>query len=517
MAARGAILSRCSPASFSRRTRSSARAESTSRVRAVAPPEVVTFEVDADGMPASPAPASPAARVLLVVGAGDSPLKYPPQLPPEYGSESGLVAWPVVAEQLRRRLAWMDPPCQATVLVAGECEQSELAEAAQNADVFVAMGVTSDAEAEAVAASVSTIPTGVAFGSATALEDATRLLFMPANALASIARTAAPWSGAAKEGALFEQVQELYSRGNHLDLFVAVQLLVNEVAFVPNVNAKDSLDASGLFCLFRYCTPRLVDCVKDDNCPKALKGLEDTGLTDQTKAYTVIRSYESDAFQRLSLCINQKHNCLGNTATRPEEPAAPAITTFRGEPLTHEAAEEILIGARGPDSPSSWMLVCGQNPAYDEFPCQFQMFYRGKAKKSIWYNPVFKVNTLDGREVWRRSDYKVTRDDVPGQYIFTFCDNGVTSRELWRIIGAADDLSYCVFYYAGAAETAGQAYIGAMIATPDGEFPSPEALPAITAALKRGGLTWHEMISADNTNCAGAPLEPLHPDRDLPM
>ncbi len=36
---------------------------------------------------------------------------------------------------------------------------------------------------------------------------------------------------------------------------------------------------------------------------------------------------------------------------------------------------------------------------YDAFPCQHQIFYPGKAVNSMWYDPVFKVETVDGRQV----------------------------------------------------------------------------------------------------------------------
>ena len=38
--------------------------------------------------------------------------------------------------------------------------------------------------------------------------------------------------------------------------------------------------------------------------------------------------------------------------------------------------------------------MAGQNAAYDQFPCQYQIFYRGKAKSSMWYDPVFQVSTI---------------------------------------------------------------------------------------------------------------------------
>ena len=70
---------------------------------------------------------------------------------------------------------------------------------------------------------------------------------------------------------------------------------------------------------------------------------------------------------------------------------------------------------------------------------------------------MFKVQTLEGTEVWRRSDYRCKRGDVPGTFYFSFMDNGVTSLEYWRVVDAADDLSWSLYYYAGAAKVAGQA------------------------------------------------------------
>ena len=39
-------------------------------------------------------------------------------------------------------------------------------------------------------------------------------------------------------------------------------------------------------------------------------------------------------------------------------------------------------------------MVAGQNVAYDQFPNQYQLFYHGKAKNSLWYDPVFQVRYL---------------------------------------------------------------------------------------------------------------------------
>lgn len=138
--------------------------------------------------------------------------------------------------------------------------------------------------------------------------------------------------------------------------------------------------------------------------------------------------------------------------------------------MTHEVAEDIFIGhlKNGKSSllpqdssdlrPWSWKVVCGQNPAYDYFSCQHQLFYRDKDRpKVMWYDPVFKVTTLYDEEVWRRRHYRVRRAKVPGQFFFSVIDNGVASNENWRILDCADDLSWGVFYYGGAA-SAGTVY-----------------------------------------------------------
>ena len=75
------------------------------------------------------------------------------------------------------------------------------------------------------------------------------------------------------------------------------------------------------------------------------------------------------------------------------------------------------------------------------------------------YDPVFLVETVDGRKVWCKRHYKCsprrgsapksnessssgTGEPTPGLWTFTTLDNGVASRELWTIVDAADDLEW---------------------------------------------------------------------------
>lgn len=131
----------------------------------------------------------------------------------------------------------------------------------------------------------------------------------------------------------------------------------------------------------------------------------------------------------------------------PTYPDPKPMTSFRNVLLTHELAEQIFIGHLQPRDgevntlcPSenekwSWKVVCGQNPAYDYFNEQHQLFYYDSQRtSSMWYDPVFKVTTLDGVDVWRRRHYKVRRGTVPGTFYFSVLDNGVTSQEVIMII-----------------------------------------------------------------------------------
>ena len=108
--------------------------------------------------------------------------------------------------------------------------------------------------------------------------------------------------------------------------------------------------------------------------------------------------------------------------------------------------------------------------------------------------------------MWRRRRYRVKRGTTPGTFFFTVLDNGVTSNEYWRIIDCADDLSYCLFYYSGAAAAAGLSYSGAVLGTVDGGWPLGYE-GRIKEALQRTGIEDWELSDANNRDCVGAPLD----------
>ena len=142
------------------------------------------------------------------------------------------------------------------------------------------------------------------------------------------------------------------------------------------------------------------------------------------------------------------------------------------------------------------------------------------------------MTTLAGVPVWRRRHYRVKRGEKPGQFFFSVSDNGVTSKEFWRIVDCADDLSWAIFFYTGAAAAAGTSYSGALVVTKDGSWPimtDSKALQGsadtgsgtgydtssrITRAMEQGGIKMWELFEVPNSCCegtepGGAGLPPL--------
>lgn len=301
-------------------------------------------------------------------------------------------------------------------------------------------------------------------------------------------------------------VSEAWERHNSDDIRFCILVIINAyIRPVPVLKNLRSKGFSTLNCMVKNCGSQILNCLLDPNCRKALQCLNNCSPVDQVCNYRCIASYESPNLQAFSLCVLQKNNCLGLDAKIPERPYIPPMAKFRGEDLSHEVAEDVFVGWLG-GLDWSWRVVAGQNPAYDQFPCQYQLFYRGKAKGSFWYEPVFQVKTLEGPMVWRRRKYRVKRGKVPGTFHFSVLDNGVVSNEFWTIVDAPDDLSWGLFHYCGAARVAGQSYTGAVLVSPDGEYPSEVERKRLVSALEKCGIKEWELYTVDNCSCVNPPL-----------
>jgi VDE lipocalin domain len=334
--------------------------------------------------------------------------------------------------------------------------------------------------------------------------------------------TLVPWSPRATARRMHEQMQDLFHRWTSDDFCYACMLFLNQFSGSPiewvryrTVASweKGALqNAKELYSMIDQCSDCIVPCIQDEACRTCLTKLTALDPRDQAASYRTLVSYESDLLTKFSLCIFTKKNIFQCNATIPTLPRVPPMAEWRGRPVTEDAARALLVAHLDDEAapvgslrlPVSWKVACGANVAYDQFPSQNQIFYPAAAARGrdMWYDPVFRVVTLDGRNVWCKRHYKVRPQPVPATFRFSVLDNGVTSDEFWTIVGAADDLSWIVFHYAGAAKAVGLRYLGGLLCTPDGALPEPSKLPEIWKCFQSAGIQPWELYMVDNDDDA---------------
>jgi len=431
--------------------------------------------------------------------------------------------WGAVLEQVGRRLQWVDARCSCELV-----DQPELlanptgaaARAVEGADVVLGVALL---DPGAFDACVELDRTGALASVKVRLFfecDARLEAFNKLGTVRSVDASPGLLSFKGKKerrraAELFEQSRSLWTRRFVDDVVYMLLQVIDEyvapVAQVGAVNRDPGLKE--LTCMLEHCAKPVSACFRNETCRQALNCLQDCGLNDQVCSYNCIVQHESPLFTDFALCNLQLNNCLQNFAEAPRRPDPVPAPTFRGEPLDHALAERLFEGHLGDlvdparRLPWSWRVVAGQNPAYDHFACQFQLYYRdAKARGVFWYDPVFRVD-LDGERepVWRRRHYRVRRRrNSPGTFDLSVLDNGVTSNEWWRIVAADEGpgLEWALFFYSGAAQAAGLAYSGAILVSHDGNWPSDAAMPAVEDALRAAGMYLWELYPVKNDGCS---------------
>ncbi|KAL3156924.1 Vitamin D3 receptor [Trebouxia sp. C0009 RCD-2024] len=418
--------------------------------------------------------------------------------------------WLEVISHVADRLAWEDPDFQVQVFTDEALHnmqtQSQCTAAAQKAQILLLFDISSASILDVLLDSMSAVPTAIALDSHPRLEAATKLNNVTLTKPWEKAAATLPWSSSAKSSKVLQSVRDVYKRKTSDDLLFMLLVLIDAyITEVPLVKSMQAQDLSTVWKMCTKCGKQILACVRDPECKAALDCLTSCASNDQVCSFRCIVSYESQLLEDFSLCILQKNNCLGLHSDIPVRPRVLPMTHWKGQRLTHHQAEELFIGWL-PEKRWSWRVVAGQNVAYDQFPCQYQLYYRGRARNSLWYDPVFQVITLDGKTVWRRRHYRVRRAEEPGTFHFSVLDNGVISKEFWRIVHVEEDLSWALFYYAGAASVVGQAYRGAVLLTPDGKWPAADQEDALEAALQKCGIKRWELYKVDNSSTLEAPL-----------
>ncbi|XP_038902077.1 uncharacterized protein LOC120088717 isoform X2 [Benincasa hispida] len=425
----------------------SSRRPTVSRRRLTVPPPVVAEANKTTVMAENPV------RIVAIVGEGSiSPLKSTP--------------WEEVMLHTAKRLKWIDEGYEMHVFADSFCnvthQDTESIQIISEADILIVVAVTSKDSVLWIQSHCENIQNIICFESAAELVNKLGGLSFPSE-----------------------------TKGNVLENFFGNSQLLE----------KRKKSEEVVQTVFEAWDRR-----NSDDIRKALQCLNQCSPVDQVCNYRCIASYESPNLEAFSLCVLQKHNCLDLDAKVPDKPYVQPIERFRGKELCHEMAEDLFVGWLG-SLRWSWRVVAGQNPAYDQFPCQYQLFYRGKARGSFWYEPVFMVKTLEGKMVWRRRRYRVKRGKTAGTFLFSVLDNGVVSNEFWSIVDVCDDLSWGLFHYNGAARAAGQSYTGAVLVSRDGAYPENDhKKERVVAALEKCGIKEWELFAVDNSSCSDPPL-----------
>lgn len=379
----------------------------------------------------------------------------------------------------------------------------------QRADILVLVAITNQESVKWIQTNGENIENIICFDSSPNLENRLGGSYIPREIKGDIFGKLFDTSQTKKNSESMEVVQtvsQAWERHNSDDIRFCLLVIINGyIRPVPILQNLRSKGLSTLSCMVKNCGPQIINCLLDPNCRKALQCLNECSPVDQVCNYRCIASYESPTLEAFSLCVLQKHNCLGLDAKIPNKPYVSPMVKFQGKDLCHDTAEDLFVGWLGSLN-WSWRVVAGQNPAYDQFPCQYQLFYRGKARGSFWYEPVFQVKTLEGKMVWRRRKYRVKRSKIPGTFQFSVLDNGVVSNEFWTIVDVADDLSWGLFHYSGAARVAGQCYTGAVLVSPDGAYPNDVDRSRLVSALENSGIKEWELFTVNNSSCLNPPL-----------
>lgn len=426
--------------------------------------------------------------------------------------------WNDVLSHMNTRLSWEDPDLSIQMYDAESLDSLQRS----NLDGIMVFDVHDEAMAEHILAKTRKYTSFIAVNSSTSLQKENRIKGSMIIGGGIVETVLGFVNKDRKERVSASKViEELYHRVSSDDflysLLVFFNVAVRPVASVVNSTKRSDAGLGELGCMLTKCPKEIFSCVTDPTCKTALDCLDSCAFNDQVCSYRCIASYESPQLQAFSLCILQKHNCLGLDASIPDKPSPVPMQSFRGQKMTHSLAQKLFTGwlenvDSSFDLPQrenySWRVFAGKNAAYDKFPCQYQLFFPGKARNSFWYRPIFKVKTLDGKIVWRERMYRVKqqktdiREDGAPVFRLSVLDNGVTSLEDWTIVDCDEDLTWCIFSYSGAAARAGLSYSGAILASRDGEWPTnADTLHRIEASLGANGIKMWELTNVDNSNC----------------
>eukprot|EP00878_Enallax_costatus_P027242 GHUV01029305.1.p1 GENE.GHUV01029305.1~~GHUV01029305.1.p1 ORF type:complete len:554 (+),score=141.83 GHUV01029305.1:251-1663(+) len=308
--------------------------------------------------------------------------------------------WGQVINHMAQRLQWSDQRFILNVITQQQLKNDKsvredllqalgtTSSSSRASPMFVGIAISDPGVASYLRSATSALPTVLFWDSGEDMDRSSRVDgFAPATAspLAQMLAQYVGFSGEARSARVMKTLDSLWSRRTSDDLLFIWLVLLNEyVTPVPSVaDTTKGTDLKSLYCMIKNCGQKIVDCVTDTTCKKGLDCLDGCAFNDQVCQYRCIVSYETPRFEQFALCILQLHNCRGLDAQMPTVPDPAPMTSWRGQPMTHEVAESLFIGWKemgsqmpkgGATKPYSWLVAAGKNPAYDYFPCQVRVW-----------------------------------------------------------------------------------------------------------------------------------------------
>ena len=162
-----------------------------------------------------------------------------------------------------------------------------------------------------------------------------------------------PWTDDASAKRMENEMMGLFERWTSDDFVVAILLFLNQFSGQEIDWVKHSIDATWekgpvqnareFYKMMDSCGDCIIKAVQDENTKKCIDTLQTVNTRDQVASYRTIVSFESEQLKDFSYCILQKNNIFDCDAKIPTMPYVKPISAWKGETLTTEAAQQILI------------------------------------------------------------------------------------------------------------------------------------------------------------------------------
>jgi len=270
-------------------------------------------------------------------------------------------------------------------------------------------------------------------------------------------------------------------------------------------------------CVLEHCAGATGTCMLDSDCRNALLCTRKCGNppTNQTCIFQCQSDFENDVYNDMIKCWMQDNDCehyqkdYKRWTQCKSMDKVPPLTTFRGQPLTADVANQLLE--------KNWVVARGKSKAYDCFDCQF-LYWIARPDGDMNYAATYKIHKSNGDIRWNQCLYTAKNwQGSVGRFRLNVTNyGGLSHLEDWRLLGADESATpqWIAMYYCGDAAAVGEAYEGAFVLTPDGVYPKdPAVTGAIDAIYEKAGLNLE--CYPDNTKCAGHPGPPAVPTATL--